>query len=244
MTALSSRGPVNFQSFGSLDMALTTSATVQEGSLVALVIGTGKVQAATGASNELVIGKAMRKAVQSSTAPNAEIKFTREHFGYWCVNDTGTAVVAADVGKICYVLDDQTVTMAVTGKGIAGRVWAVSSSAGVLVEPLPQLTANRSSGITLAYVTNDCVMTAAQCQDGNVFDVPTTAAASTITLPVTGVPDGTTLTFVADATKNGHTVTYRFGTTAITAALTASKIHRVQVTKLGSGWGATSTVSP
>jgi hypothetical protein len=231
-------------SFGSLDMAVTTSATIQEGSLVALVLGTGKVQAATGASNELVIGKAGRKVVQSASTPNCEVRFAREHFGYLFINDSGTAVAATDIGKICYVLDDQTVTMAVTGKGIAGRVWAVSASEGVLVEPLDVLTPNRSAGITLGYVTNDCVLTAAQAQDGNVFDVPTTAAASTITLPVTGVPDGTTLTFVADGTKNGHTVQYRFGTTNITAALTASKIHRVQVTKLGSGWGATSTVAP
>ena len=244
MTALAAKGPQKYQTAGSLNMALATGATVYEGSLVAVVLGTGKVKVASGASNELVIGKALRNATQSASNLTAEIGFAKEIGGYWCVNDTGTAVATTDIGKVCYILDDQTVTMAATSSGVAGRVWAVSSANGVFVEPLPQLTPNRGSGIALTYSTNDCVLTAAQAQDGNVFDVPTTAAASTITLPVTGVVDGTTLTFVADGAKNGHTVQYRFGTTNITAALTASKIHCVRVTKLGSGWGATSTVSP
>lgn len=244
MTALAAQGGERYQTAGSLSMTLATGVTVQEGSLVAIVLGTGKVQAATGASNEFVVGKAMRKAVQAAATPSVEVKFAREIKGYWCVNDTDTAVAATDIGRTCYVLDDQTVTMAVTGKGIAGRVWAVSASDGVFVEPLPQLGAHRSAGVTLTYASNDCILTAAQCIDGQVFDVPTTAAASTITLPVTGVPDGTTLTFVADGTKNGHTVQYRFGTTNISAALTASKIHCARVTKIGSGWGALTTVSP
>lgn len=244
MTALAANATKDYQSLGLLELPLATSATVYEGSLVAVVLGTGKVQAATGASNELVIGRAIRKATQSASAPNCTVRFLPEKFAYWCMNDTGTAVAATDVGRLCYILDDQTVTMAATSKGVAGRVWAVSSTQGVLVEPIPVLAPNRSAGVTLTYASNDCIITAAQCIDGQVFDVPTTGAASTVTLPVTGVVDGTTLTFIADGTKNGHPVQYRFGTTNITAALTASKIHCVRVTKLGSGWGATSTVAP
>jgi len=243
MTALAANATKDYQSLGLVELPLATSATVYEGSLVAVVLGTGKVQAATGASNELVIGRAIRKATQSASSPNCTVRFLPEKFAYWCVNDTGTAVAATDIGRVCYVLDDQTVTMAAS-KGVAGRVWAVSSTQGVLVEPLPVLPPNRSAGVTLTYATNDCAITAAQAIDGQVFDVPTTGGNSTITLPVTGVVDGTTLTFIADGTKNGHTVQYRFGTTNITAALTASKIHCVRVTKLGSGWGATSTVAP
>lgn len=149
------------------------------------------------------------------------------------------------VGRVCYTLDDQTVTSTPTGS-IAGRVWAVDSVLGVLVEPMPEAGTELRAAVAgvLSYASNDCVLTAAQCVNGAVYDVPTTGASSTVTLPVTGVPDGTTLTFIADGTKNGHTVQYRFGTTNVTAALTASKIHRVQATKLLSGWGATSTVAP
>lgn len=48
-------------------------------------------------------------------------------------NDTGTAVVIGDVGKQCYMLDNQTVTMDASGASVAGRVFDVDSS-GVWVE--------------------------------------------------------------------------------------------------------------
>lgn len=48
-------------------------------------------------------------------------------------NDTGTAVVIGDVGKQCYALDNQTVTMDATGASVAGRVFDVDAS-GVWVE--------------------------------------------------------------------------------------------------------------
>lgn len=55
----------------------------------------------------------------------------------WLANSSGDAVDAADLLKVCYIEDDQTVSE--TGNAGAdaalGIVWAVDSVKGVLVEP-------------------------------------------------------------------------------------------------------------
>lgn len=48
-------------------------------------------------------------------------------------NDSTNAVDQADVGKDCYMLDDETVTSDATGKSVAGKVLHVGSD-GVIVE--------------------------------------------------------------------------------------------------------------
>lgn len=53
---------------------------------------------------------------------------------HWFENDTaGTPVVAADIGSLAFVLDAFTVSGDSTGRSTAGRVWAVSTSLGVLM---------------------------------------------------------------------------------------------------------------
>lgn len=99
-----------------------------------------------------------------------------------------------------------------------------------------------SESPAVAFVANDLVI-----QDdpmpGTVFDIPTTAGASTVTLPA-DAQEGCVLYFAADGVKNGHTVQYRDVATAITAALTLSKRHLVQCVFLNGGWTAIAHVSP
>jgi hypothetical protein len=97
-------------------------------------------------------------------------------------------------------------------------------------------------GATLAFTAADIVIPDYP-RSGTVYDVPTTAANSTITLPTNAYP-GTELTFCADGSKNGHTVTYRQGATAITAAATLSKRHLCKVVFLGTQWSAVLGISP
>ena len=100
-----------------------------------------------------------------------------------------------------------------------------------------------SPAATFVYTTNDYAVPATT-PSGTVFDVATTAANSTISLPA-AAPDGTFFVFVADGTKNGHTVTYRDVTTPISAALTASKVHGVTVTCMNNAWAVTGlNISP
>lgn len=229
-----------------VDLTLTSGQSAFKGGAAALVLGTGKIVTATGAINQRWVGtfqKTTGGAVSADTAVSVDLERPRETVYF--VN--GNSIAATDIGKVCYLADDQTVTL-VPGGAPFGVVWGVDSAQGVAVEPFglgnPYNPIAAAAG-TLAFAANDIVMTAAQAINGMVYDVPTTAAASTVTLPVTNVPDGTTIRFVADGTKNGHTVQYRFGATNITTALTASKIHGVTVTKLGTGWGVTGlNVSP
>lgn len=237
MTALAATRNSSFKTIKHLEFTLTSGTKAYQGGTAALVLGTGKVVPATGVSGQVAIGLFNRECDATAADKVCSVQLFDEITAYWRTNDTGTAVAATDLGAICYHLDDQTVTMALGKPMKAGRVWAVDSVNGVLVEPLGILAAPAGgAGAALTWTSNNVNVTAAQAFDGAVFDIPTTAANSTVTLPVTGVPDGTRLHFTADGTKNGHTITYRFGTTAIADATTASKRHGVTVVKLGSAW--------
>lgn len=226
---------------------LTSGKIAYTGGSAAIVVGTGKFVPATGSAKEIVVGKFTKDVDASSADKPCIVEFDQEKTLSVFVNGTsGDAIAAANVGSVVYALDDQTATI-VPNASPLGIFWGFDVNLNVLVELFGAVDAPGTGaikGATLAFASNDIVVTAAQALNGVTFDVPTTAAASTVTLPVTGVADGTTVCFVADGTKNGHTVQYRFGTTNITAALTASKIHMVTATKLGSGWGAVSGVSP
>jgi hypothetical protein len=82
-------------------------------------------------------------------------------------------------------------------------------------------------------------------ETGTVYDVPTTAGASTITLPAAAA-EGTEISFVADGTKNGHTVQFvdATGTTNLTTALTASKRLLVKCIHLNDKWYANAYIGP
>lgn len=156
--------------------------------------------------------------------------------------ENGDTIVAADVGKPAYARDDQTVYKAATSGAKIGRILAYSSSLGVLVQKDNTKTFP-GVGVLTAFAAG--ATAPAVIQDGAVYDVPATAAASTIDLPAaTDYPDGHSAVFLADGTKNGHTVQYRDVTTAITTALTASKRHVVRVTAMGGLWFASAYISP
>ncbi len=76
-----------------------------------------------------------------------------------------------------------------------------------------------------------------------VYELNTTAANSTVSLPAS-TPDGTVCFISADGTKNGHTLTFRDVTTAISAATTASKRVAAVLVKVGGAWTCTLTVGP
>lgn len=49
------------------------------------------------------------------------------------VNDVATAVVQADVGRDCFILDDQTVTGDATGRSNAGKVYEIDADGDIWV---------------------------------------------------------------------------------------------------------------
>lgn len=162
----------------------------------------------------------------------------------WFANDTTDPVASTDVGKLAYHLDDSTVTIEPLGHALAGRIWKVDTVKGVAIQKLDQASdVLAPTPAVAAFVANDYVV--GSVINGAVYDVPTTAGASTVTLPA-AAPDGTVAYFVADGTKNGHTVQYRdaTGPVNLTTALTASKRHTVVVAKRDGLWFANAYVSP
>lgn len=226
---------------------LTSGTKAYKGGICMLAAGTGKVVPGTEAGNHWTIGTFAETVDATAADKPVNVTFGKEVEIEWFANSGSNAAVGTDLGAMAYVEDDQTVGVSAAGRSIAGRIWAVDATKGVAVERLTSL-ANTLDGLearpgpTLAFVAADIVI-GDNPKSGTVYDVPTSAANSTISLPATAV-EGTVVWFKADGTKNGHTVQYRDVTTAITTALTASKRHLVQCVFSGSKWFANAYVSP
>ena len=209
----------------------------------AFLTATGKVVPAQNALALFFIGQFTRKVDASAADTVCEVDLLREVSLFRYPNATaGDAVQATDVGKFAFFLDDQTVQITPNAK-LAGRVWEATANY-VLVEHFEASPGDAGMvGVLPAYAANDSIPTS--LVNGAAYDVPVTAAASTITLPA-AAPDGTSVHFAADGTKNAHTVTYRdaTGPTALTTALVASKRHLVVATKVAGKWVANAYVSP
>lgn len=242
MTALAANKARSFETWGSKEFTLTSGLIAYKHAALFLNPATGKVVLATSSGGLIFIGFAAEKVDASAADKSINVDLASELRLDWFANGT-SAAVAADVGKDCFFEDDQTVTMAPASKSFAGRVMAVSSTRGVLVDTgaLPQ---RRHLTATPAIAANN-INIADNPNDGAVFEIPTTAANITVTLPATckGLPR---VSFWADGTKNGHTVTYRdaTGPSNLTAALTASKKHMKSFVFTGTLWFCDSDVSP
>lgn len=206
--------------------------------------GSGKVVPATSVTALLAIGLFAETVDATAGDLPVQVDLEREVVLEYFANATaGDAVAATDIGNNAYMMDDQTVTITAAGRSVAGRIWDVDALKGIGIEKNSDARKLLSQPVVGAYTANDYAP--ASIEADAVYDVPTTAAASTITLPA-AAPDGTRATFAADGTKNGHTVQYRdaTGPTNLTTALTASKRHLVVVQKLGGKWFANAYVSP
>ena len=252
MTALAKERMSSIErwTFKEFPLAVTTKAF--QGAIAALDLSTGKVEPGHAETDLFVIGKFAETVDATLAEKLVNVDLGMEIQIEWWDNSVSNALDAADVGSICYVEDDQSVGSSPTGRSIAGRVWAVDSIRGVAVQKLEALPATTSSlgGLGAeeidpgAFAAGDLDL-ADSPNSGSVHDIPTTAAASTVTLPATAV-EGTILYFVADGTKNGHTVQYRdaTGPVNLTTALTASKRHQVTAIFLNGKWTANAYVSP
>lgn len=135
----------------------------------------------------------------------------------------------------------------VAGLKYAGTPVAATTSEGdaqkvVLVEVDMTARRDRLAPVTLVQAANDFAVPAT-ARDGQMFELGATAAASTVSLPAS-LPDGMTLNFFADGTKNGHTLTFRDVATAISAATTASKRVAGTAMKQAGKWAINLTVGP
>lgn len=246
MTALIIERMRSFDRWETRQFPLAVGNKAFKNASVGIDLSTGKVEPAHAESDLFIIGIATETVDATSVEKLLNVDLLRPIIlDYWA---SAGGITAANIGSIAYFTDDNTVSLTPNGC-VAGRIWDYSATRGVGVEKLDQVLAG-TGGSPLprvdpgAFASNDLVI-ASSPQSGTIMDIPTTAAASTVTLPAAAA-EGTVLTFVADGTKNGHTVQYRdaTGPVNLTAALTASKRHLVRAVYLNTKWYADSGVSP
>lgn len=210
-----------------------------------LELATGKVVPALQAAAGFLFLGVFNESVNASTGDKlVNIDLGGEIDLYYFANSG--PILATDIGKLCYFDDDQTVVLAAGTRQLAGRVLDVDARKGVGVDVSVARFASQErtmAGPALAFVANDAAPT--DVINGAVYNLPATAAASTVTLPA-AAPDGVIAFFAADGTANGHTVTYRdaTGAVALTTALVASKRHLTVASKVNGKWVANAYVSP
>ena len=85
---------------------------------------------------------------------NVRVRLFKEIRIDWFENDTATPVVAADIGSLAYILDAFTVSGDSTARSVAGRVWAVSASLGVLMSMVDD-----DIGLPTSFASGDYVPT-------------------------------------------------------------------------------------
>lgn len=124
------------ETWGYAEFVLTNAVAVEKGEMVCLDTSTaGEVTKGAVSATLRPIGYADSDLTGDGTL-KLRIQLFKEIRLHWWDNDTGTAVAATDIGDVCYIEDDRTVTAATTGRSIAGRVWGIDATNGVLVEML------------------------------------------------------------------------------------------------------------
>lgn len=109
----------------------TSSGFYKQGAAGTHLVAVGRF---TGLSNAAVaVGGVIDNTGGADGAIQAEIEFFEPFYVFLLLNDVASAVVAADRGSPCYVLDDQTATHAQAGNGPAGLVYDVTTE-GVWVQ--------------------------------------------------------------------------------------------------------------
>jgi hypothetical protein len=244
MTALAAERARRVETWKYKDFTLAVGNKAWKGGRAAVLLGTNTVVPASSAPGLFVIGSFAETVDATAAAKTVSVDLEREIVLERYVNATSTdACASTNLCGIAYLLDDQTATITPTGRSVAGRIWDVDSTKGVAIEKLDLASPAAVQPATGSFTSNDYAPAA--ITNGAIYAVPTTAAASTITLPA-AAPNGTIAYFAANGTANGHTVQYRdeTGPTNLTTALVASKRHLVVVSKLAGNWVANAYVSP
>jgi hypothetical protein len=70
----------------------------------------------------------------TGVAKPVAVQLKKEIVVRWLKNDGTNPVLATDIGKDVYVVDDQTVSILATARSAIGKAWAIDSALGVAVE--------------------------------------------------------------------------------------------------------------
>lgn len=118
---------------------LNASATVFEGGIVSLDVSTSLLVAGRASTTDIVKGVARDTYVNGSTAGAVVAELDTGIFAF-ASGSAADAILADDIGKLCYVIDDQTVGLT-DGTGtrvVAGRIFDVDTHGVWVAIGLPE----------------------------------------------------------------------------------------------------------
>lgn len=114
---------------GLLPVPVLNAVKIYQGSIV--VATGGYARPGRTATGDKCIGMAWETQDNTSGAAGAlTVNIRRGTFKF----GNADSIAQADFGKVCYVVDDQTVSLDGTGKSVAGVIMGVDSDGGVWVE--------------------------------------------------------------------------------------------------------------
>ncbi len=126
---------VRTETLSYFERPLKSADVAEEGNLACLDTADGSLRAAVTATTLIPIGvfdQGVNFTGNGTTV--ARVKLFNEVRCIRVPNDATNPVLNAHVGSLCYIKNDGTVSILATGRSVAGRVWDVSSTLGVLVE--------------------------------------------------------------------------------------------------------------
>lgn len=190
MTATTRSRARKAESWTSHDFTLTAGTKGYKGAPACIDTATGKVTPA-GASTTLVsIGFFRRDADATLGEVVCQVEMPKTRHMEWLPNDAANPVLAANVGGICYWLDNQTVCIVAAAHSPAGQVLAVSATDGVLVDfdvkamPVttsPTITTFANAAHNHADAAGGAKIAAAGVAPGTAYQLLRTNAAGTAT---------------------------------------------------------------
>jgi hypothetical protein len=139
VTALAAKRAVKFKRFTTISLAATASDTYYQGALVGFDTATGLLVVGQALTTFVPIGKVVEDTTLGAGGGSVLVELFREVVAMWFANSADTdEVTSTSIGGLAYVVDDQTVADndSSNTRSVLGRVWAIDSAKGVLVEPL------------------------------------------------------------------------------------------------------------
>lgn len=250
MTALDAEKMRSWEEGSRWKWPLASGSKAYKGGFAGIDLSTGKVEPMHAETDLFCLGRFTETVDATGGEKLVEVDLGRIiRIDFWV--NAGN-ISAANIGSLAYAADDQTATLTSSGNSVAGRIMRVDTERGVGIlrlDAIPPAVGSLAGLVAVetappAFVSNDLVIPN-DPESGAIYDIPTTSANSTVTLPDTA-EEGCILRFVADGTKNGHTVQYRdeTGPVNLTTALAASKRHLVTAVFLNGKWNAAAYVSP
>jgi len=138
MSALTAQRWAPNKTIRTMQFPLKGSATAYQGGMAAADTSNGWVSTGTNAANQINIGQFTESNNNSASTLTSyvNVELAREIDCFWYDNATGgAAVVASNLFSNVYIQDDHTVTTTAGAGIVAGRVWQIDSSLGVLIQP-------------------------------------------------------------------------------------------------------------